>query len=302
MVIKVANCPDSWGVWFSDDARQPPWRQFLDEVAEAGYAGTELGPHGYLPTDLPTLRREIQARGLTVVAGMVEGILHDPRGWPVRSLSPQSVEAQLHETGALLAALGGKYLLLMDNTYTDMHTGAEIGPAELDGDDWKRLIDTTSKVAGIARNDYGLTLAFHAETECHVQYERQIEALLAETDPALVSLCLDIGHHANCGGDPVAFLRKHRERIAYLHLKNIDAEVQAKARTEGIPFAQAVALGLFCEPRAGAIDYLAFRDVLAEVGYEGWVTVEQDMYPAPFDKPLPIAKRTRAYLREIGLG
>ncbi len=46
----------------------------------------------------------------------------------------------------------------------------------------------------------------------------------------------------------------------------------------------------------------AFRDVLRDINYQGWAIVEQDMYPAPFDKPLPIAKRTRAYLREIGIG
>jgi len=42
--------------------------------------------------------------------------------------------------------------------------------------------------------------------------------------------------------------------------------------------------------------------MLQEINFEGWGIVEQDMYPAPFDKPLPIAKRTRAYLREIGIG
>jgi inosose dehydratase len=50
------------------------------------------------------------------------------------------------------------------------------------------------------------------------------------------------------------------------------------------------------------VDFLAFRDVLSDIDYEGFAIVEQDMYPAPFDKPLPIAKRTRAYLREIGIG
>jgi inosose dehydratase len=71
---------------------------------------------------------------------------------------------------------------------------------------------------------------------------------------------------------------------------------------EKIPFALAVGMDMFCEPSKGAVDFNAFRDVLREVGYTGWATVEQDMYPAPFDKPLPIAKRTRAYLREIGMG
>ena len=69
-----------------------------------------------------------------------------------------------------------------------------------------------------------------------------------------------------------------------------------------IPFAKAVEMGVFCEPAKGVIDFKTFRDVLEEVDFEGWAIVEQDMYPAPFDKPLPIAKRTRAYLREIGFG
>jgi inosose dehydratase len=59
---------------------------------------------------------------------------------------------------------------------------------------------------------------------------------------------------------------------------------------------------VFVEPSAGVIDFMAFRDVLREIDYVGYGIVEQDMFPAPFDKPLPIARRTRAYLREIGIG
>ena len=59
---------------------------------------------------------------------------------------------------------------------------------------------------------------------------------------------------------------------------------------------------MFVEPSRGAVNFPALRDALAETGFEGWAIVEQDMYPAPFDKPLPIAKRTHAYLREIGIG
>ena len=61
-------------------------------------------------------------------------------------------------------------------------------------------------------------------------------------------------------------------------------------------------MGILCEPSRGAVDFEAFRDVLDRVNYQGWAIVEQDMYPAPFDKPLPIAKQTRRYLREIGIG
>ncbi len=64
----------------------------------------------------------------------------------------------------------------------------------------------------------------------------------------------------------------------------------------------ATELGIFGQLDQGMIDFLALRDVLQEIVYDGWAIAEQDMYPVPFDKPLPTARRARAYLREIGIG
>ena len=109
-----------------------------------------------------------------------------------------------------------------------------------------------------------------------------------------------MGHHAYRGGNPVAFLQKHRDRIPYLHLKSVDPEKQRKVDEENIPFAAAVAMDMFCEPSAGVVDFPALLELLKRIDYDGYAIVEQDMYPAPFDKPFPIAKRTLEYLREIG--
>jgi inosose dehydratase len=85
-------------------------------------------------------------------------------------------------------------------------------------------------------------------------------------------------------------------------LKSVDPQKQEWVERERIPFAIAVGNDMFCEPSVGVVDFIAFRDALREVDYHGSAIVEQDMYPAPFDKPLPIARRTREYLRSIGLG
>ena len=295
MNIKVGTGPDSWGVWFANSPKQIPWCRFLDEVVEAGYKWIELGPYGYLPTDLPTLRGELERRDLRVSGTFALANLEEPSAWP-------EVEKQVLGGGALVAALGGEYLLLIDELHTDWFTGERLAPARLDAAAWQRLIDTTHKVADIVRKQFGLRLAFHSSPDTHVAYEDQIEALLEQTDPEHVSLGLDIGHFTYRGIDPVSFIRRHHKRIPYLHLKSVDLSVQKRVEAEDIPFAKAVQMGIFCEPSKGNVDYLALRDVLHEVDFSGYAIVEQDMYPAAFDKPLPIAKRTRAYLREIGIG
>ena len=295
MNVKIGSAPDNWGTWFADDPKQTPWHRFLDEMVEAEYEWTELGPYGYLPTDLPTLRSELDKRGMKVSGTFAMDHLEDPESWP-------TLERQLLGAGESLAFLGADYLVLIDDTYTNPFTGELQRPKSLDESSWKRLIDTTHKVADIARDRFALQVVFHPHADTHVEYEDQIEMFLEQTDPDRVKICFDTGHHAYRHGDPVDFMRRHHNRVPYLHLKSIDENIRQKVEAEDIPFATAVSMDMFCEPAAGAVDFLAFRDVLREIDYDGFAIVEQDMYPAPFDKPLPIAKRTRAYLREIGIG
>jgi inosose dehydratase len=295
MSIQVGSAPDSWGVWFGRDERQTPWNRFLDEIAEAGYEWTELGPLGYLPTEPRALRSELDRRGLKVSGSFVMAHFEDADAWP-------ETEKQARAMGELLASVGAQYVVLIDDVYTDLFTGKSLRPATLNDAEWGRFVETVHRLAELARRDYGLKAVFHPHAETHVEYENQIERLIRDTEPGLVSICLDTGHHAYRGGDPVRFTRDYKDRVTYLHLKSVDADMQKRVAEENIPFALAVAQDMFVEPSAGMVDFPAFRDMLRDIGYAGFAIVEQDMYPAPFDKPLPIAKRTRAYLREIGIG
>ncbi|MCC7165300.1 MAG: TIM barrel protein [Anaerolineae bacterium] len=295
MQVTVGTAPDSWGVWFSSDPKQIPWSSFLDQVQQAGYEWIELGPYGYLPSELSALRQELGKRKLHVTGTFVMSHLEDADAW-------DAIQAEAHRVGELVSAMGGKFMVLIDDTYSDLFTGTPTRPSRLDAKGWKQLVETSNLVGKLARDKYGLQLVYHPHAETHVEYEDQIEALLNDTDPEYVALCLDTGHHAYRYGDPVAFMRKHHKRIPYLHLKSVDATMRRRVKDENIPFALAVAQDMFCEPSEGAVDFIAFRDMLKEINFEGWGIVEQDMYPAPFDKPLPIAARTRRYLRDIGIG
>ena len=295
MAVKIGNSPESWGVLPDQDPDQTPWNRYLDEVAEAGYRWTELGPYGYLPTDPPRLRSELEARGLGVTAGAVLNPLHDPSTWP-------DLEEQALRIGDLLASLGATFLNLVAGFYSAEPTGESAGRARLSESEWKQLIETTHRAADLARDRLGLQLLFHPCAGTHVEYEDQIEDLLDQTDADRVSLCLDTGHHAYRGGDPAAFMRKHHRRIPYIHLKSVDGSLLKRVNAENIPFAEAVKMGIMCEPSAGSVDYAGFGQVLREVGYDGFAIVEQDTYRPPIDALMPIAKRARAYTREAGIG
>jgi inosose dehydratase len=293
MGVVLGSAPDSWGVWFPDDPHQTPWQRFLDEVAAAGYRWIELGPYGYLPTDPEKLGAELERRELAVTGTFAMFALEDRERW-------DSSRDHVERTCELIRSLGGRYLVLIDDFYTNVFTGEQLAPSELDDAAWEQLIRTTDELAETAAR-YGLTPVFHPHAETHVEYEPQIERLLADTDKR-VGICLDVGHHAYRGGDPVEFMRRHHERIPYLHLKSVDRDVQRRVEAEAIPFGEAVRIDMFVEPSRGAVDFPAFKDALDEIGYDGFGIVEQDMYPAPVDKPFPIAKRTHDYLEEIGLG
>ena len=295
MSIKVGTAPASWGIWFPSDPKQTPYQRFLDEVAEAGYEWIELGPHGYLPTDLRTLQSELDRRGLKVSSAQASGYPANPSEWP-------ELQEQVRGVGELVAGLGARYLVLLEETYIDRLTNQPLGPTRLDESAWRRLIDATHRVADIVRDEFGLGLLYEPHTDTHIEHADQIETFLQETDPDRVSMLLDVGHYANRAGDPVSFMRRHHRRIPYLHLKDIDVALQEEVTSGGLSFGAAVEQGLWCDLSQGGIDFVGLRDVLHEVDFDGWVMVEQGMYPAPFDKPLPIARRNRAYLREIGVG
>ena len=289
MPIHVGTAPDSWGVWFPSDERQTPWQRFLDEVALAGYDAIELGPYGYLPTDSESLATELNKRSLRLAGGTLSGSFADVDGW-------QEMRARAAGVCDILTALEAHYLVVLEaSSYSDG------GPRELDQRGWLRVTDNLQRLAEYT-GSRDIAVVFHPHADTTIQFEAQIERLLESTDASQVHLCLDVGHHAYPGGDPVAFFREHHRRIPYLHLKDVDPTIARRAREADWPLGKAVAAGAFVDLGRGCVDFVGIKRVAEEVGYDGWGIVEQDMYPAPFDKPLPIARRNREYLRATAVG
>jgi len=296
--LRLGSCPDSWGVWFGDDPRQPPWQRFLDELSRVGYEWLELGPYGYLPTDPAQLADELAARNLTVAGGTMHGYsgLH-------RADDFAAIVDRTRQVAELTRAVGAEHLIFVPVPgYRDDTTGAYVEDAELDDDDWKTLVSASNDLGQIVAEEYGLKLQFHPHADSHVETQAQTERWLDETDPRWVNLCLDTGHLAYTRADSVALIKQYPERIGYVHIKQMNEALVERAEREDLAFGQAVALGASCEPPTGLPAIPPIIEALNELDAELFVVVEQDMYPVDFDLPEPIARRTRAYLRAVGVG
>jgi inosose dehydratase len=287
--ITVGTAPDSWGVWFASDPEQLPADQFLGEVVEAGYGWIELGPYGYLPTDPAQLQDKLDAHGLRVLAGTVFEHLHRPDSW-------DDVWTQVTNVAALTKAVGGRHIVVIPDTWRHHKTGEPLESRELTADQWKQLTEGMNELGRRILGEYGLSVQFHSHADSHVGYQPEIERFLAETSPDWVNLCFDTGHIAYYGGDCLELIKNYPDRIGYLHLKQVNPLVVAHVLDKDLSFAEAVRMGAMIEPPLGVPEMGPLLDAVSAIGRDVDAIIEHDLYPCPPDVPVPIAKRTKAYL------
>lgn len=292
--MKVGAAPVSWGV-----AGPPDWgpmlgyRRVLDEMVAAGYEGTELGPPGFLPDDVEAIRAELARRGLKTIAGYV----------PVNMRAPEAVERALVDvraTAKKLAQLGADRIMLADEG--DGRREAIAGrPAEtmrsgLSDAEWRCFADGLHRAAEECAA-LGLVLCVHPHGGSYVENEAEIDRLLSMTDPALVKLCLDTGHVAFGGGDPLAVAERWSHRIGLVHLKDIDLERLRAGLAAGKSYGDLAKHDCFVALGDGSLDLGAIIAQLQGAGYSGWLVVEQDRVVHPEMDTLADARRNREYLR-----
>jgi inosose dehydratase len=296
MTVRAANAPTSWGIEPPDRVHDPPWPHVLDEIAEAGYPGIELGPFGYLPSSPAQLTAALGERRLALAAGYVMTPLEAAGGG-------DDLDAVVRKTCELLSACGSGNLILIDAV--DRERTATAGRTDdarrLDQAGWRRLTDCVLRVAAIAGGEFSLRVSLHPHVGTHVEFEDEVERVLADVEPAVLGLCPDTGHLTYAGMDPLAVIARHADRLAYVHLKDIDDERLARARAERQSFDAAVGAGIFRPLGQGCVDFASLREALDRLAYTGWVTVEQDRMPDSSSTPLQEARASLAFLARIGL-
>lgn len=295
MSIRIGNAPCSWGVEFADDPRNPSWEKVLADCAAANYAGIELGPIGFMPEDPAQLGEALARFDLSLIGGVVFQPFHDPEAWG-------ALQDAARRTCVSLAAHGAKHLVLIDSiSPRRAPTAGRVDQAEkMDEAEWRAFVGRISAIARMGTEEYGLTVGIHAHCAGFMDFEPELERLLEEVEPAVLKICFDTGHHTYAGYDPVTFMRRHIDRISYLHFKDINPWIRDRVVAERIGFYDACGMGIFCNLGQGCVDFPAVADLLEKSNYRGWCTVEQDIDPAGKTDPLVDAHANRIFLHEIG--
>lgn len=269
--MKFANAPVSYGV-FGDltvDGATTTDRM-LDEMRDAGYAGTELGPPGFFG-DVVSTRQALHARGLTAVGAYVP--LHTQDTGTVIERDVARYQVTLEE----LAASNSEAIVILADEGNDalLRHPRKQREQMLERASWCRLVDTFRRAAEMALAR-GLQVSVHPHISTFVELPEEIEQLLIDLDAGLT---LDTGHLALAGGDLVPFIHAWRDRINHVHMKDVKFSVFEQARAEQRPDFDAW-WATVCTPLGrGDLELAAVCKALRDIDYQGWVVVEQDRAP-----------------------
>ena len=206
--------------------------------------------------------------------------------------------AKVMPAAGLLSAMGVEELIVaLQGTPERMAMAGRVpadGSAGLGEREWVTVADGLHRMAEALR-PLTVGLALHNHAGSFVETRAELDTLCRLTDPIKVGLCLDAGHLAYGGADVLETFRAHRERLRYVHVKDVDAAALARIRRERLGWLDALRQYPFTELGGGSLDIRGLFAYLEGSQYGGWVIVEQDTTPRT---ALESARLSRHFLRE----
>jgi inosose dehydratase len=299
-MIKIANAPCSWGALeFELEGKSLGYQQVLSEMVETGYAGTELGDWGFMPSNAEELNKVLDEKKLQLLGAFV----------PVALAKEEAHDAgviQALKTAGLMFNAGYKsaFIVLADENGSveerTKNAGRITPEMGLTENQWKTFAAGAERVAHAVKDKYGMRTVFHHHCAGYVETPDEVAKLMELTNPDLLGLCLDMGHYAFGGGNPVEALKKYYDRIWHVHFKDFDPKVGQAAKENNFDYFKSVEEGVFCELGNGNVDFKSIVAILNEKGYDGWIVVEQDVLPG-MGSPKKCADHNRQYIKSLGL-
>lgn len=246
-------------------------RGTLKVIADIGYSEIELAGQPEQPA--------AEIRRLLADCGLVAPSMH---------ASMRTLQKSAEQCIEYAHAIGAQYLVCsFPSTFDSRSLPIDSMAAKLTLDDWKWNADRLNRIGELARQA-GMRCGYHNHNMEFRSYDGVIafDELLRRTDPALVTVELDIGWVVTAGHDPATYLRKHADRISLLHVKDVSKNLQVTQE----PRAQTTEVG------SGRIDWKVLF-AAADPKLIRHYFVEQENFER---SPLEAVKVSFDYLRQLG--
>ncbi|PWY53979.1 myo-inosose-2 dehydratase [Legionella qingyii] len=286
MHIKLGIAPINW---CNDDdpelGKEISFEQCIKEMSEAGYVGTELG--NKYPREVSVLKKALNERRLQLSSAWFSTYFTE-------STQYEHTLSRFMEHLSFMRAMGASFINVCECGHSIQGTQQPVlspQKPEFSEAQWGKLIQGLHAIGRIAY-DFNMRLVYHYHAGTGVFYEHEIDYLMENTSPQLISLLLDTGHAALANIDSLDLINKYNDRILYVHLKDIRAEVLSRVKNEHMSFMDAVRAGVFTVPGDGAIDFLSIIKMLQKNQYSGWMIVEAEQDP---EKAPPLAYARKAF-------
>jgi inosose dehydratase len=253
-------------------------RQAIEDVAAVGFTGIQLRSN-ILPEfgDKPAALRELLAKhGLTMVAFSSGNMRIDP--------SVEKEELEKHTRHArFVRDVGGLYLQLTDERPKDRAVTAA---------DYKRMGGLLTEL-GKRTADLGIPLGYHNHMNNLGERPEEVRAVLDSADPRYVKLELDTAHYQQGGGDPVRAVKEYRDRLLFLHIKDLQSPAPGASGDLSRSYR-------FVELGRGKVNLKGVFAALEEISFKGWAVVELDRVPDDARTPKESAEIARKYVEGLG--
>ena len=268
---RVGAAPISWGI-----CEAPGWGmqlsvdRVLGEARKLGLNAFEQGALGWLPADPAEQYAKLDEYDMQLLGGFVPHVLHDPEQ---RDAQLAEVEA----TARTMAAAGGKHYVTCPVPDLDDWHRPELSDAE-----WSELLANLDRIEHIVAA-HGLIQAVHPHIDTIIETDADFRRFI---DGCSSSFCFDTGHLTIGGADVADIARTCFDRIAVVHLKDVDGDVAKRERAGELDLMEAVQAGIFPSIGDGMVPIAEVVRSLETQGYGGWYVIESDVAITDGEPPL----------------
>ena len=193
------------------------------------------------------------------------------------------------------------YMTVMDwgHDERDYAAGHPDTAPRLSDEEWARFMGNVRAVCERA-NTWGVRPVIHPHAGGYIEFSDEIAKVVRDIPYEVAGLCLDTGHLYYSHMDPVEYLKKYADKLDYVHFKDVNETVYRQVLGERIRFFDGCGKGAMCPIGSGSLDYPAIKQALADIGYSGYITIEQERDPRNSDTSLRDVKASVDYLKSVG--